>query len=69
MATYSTATAVEPSALTALFSDREDADSVYEWLLKNGYNSSDVHLLMSEETRQKHSDQRAPAQRRRRRVD
>jgi len=54
MATYSTATAVEPSALTALFNDREDADSAYEWLLKNGYNSSDVHLLMSEETRQKY---------------
>ncbi len=53
MATYSTSTAVEPSALTALFNNREDADSAYEWLLKNGYNSSDVHLLMSEETRQK----------------
>ena len=54
MATYSTATAVEPSALTALFNKREDADSAYEWLLKNGYNSSGVHLLMSEETRQKY---------------
>src|SRR5262245_1654592 len=54
MATYSTTTAVEPSALTALFKKREDADSAYEWLLKNGYNSSDVHLLMSEETRQKY---------------
>jgi len=54
MATYSTATVVEPSALTALFNDREHADSAYEWLLKNGYNSSDVHLLMSEETRQKY---------------
>lgn len=54
MATYSTATAVEPSALTARFNNREDADSAYEWLLKNGYNSSDVHLLMSEETRQKY---------------
>ena len=54
MATYSTATAVEPRALTALFENREDADSAYEWLLKNGYNSSDVHLLMSEETRQKY---------------
>jgi len=51
---YSTATAVEPSALTALFENREDADSAYGWLLKNGYNSSDIHLLMSEETRQKY---------------
>ena len=54
MATYSTDTAVEPSALTALFNNRDDADSAYEWLLKNGYNSSDVHPLMSEETRQKY---------------
>jgi hypothetical protein len=54
MATYSTATEVEPSVLTALFNNREDADSAYEWLLKNGHNSSDVHLLMSEETRQKY---------------
>jgi hypothetical protein len=51
---YSTAKAVEPSALTALFKNREDADSAYEWLLKNGHNSSDIHLLMSEETRQKY---------------
>jgi hypothetical protein len=34
MATYSRATAVEPRALTALFKNREDADSAYEWLLK-----------------------------------
>jgi hypothetical protein len=54
MATYSTAKAIEPRALTALFKNREDADSAYEWLLKNGYNSSDVHLLMSEETRQRY---------------
>jgi hypothetical protein len=54
MATYSTATAVEPRALTALFKNREDADSAYEWLLKNGYNSDDIHLLISDETRQKY---------------
>src|SRR5262245_47909636 len=54
MATYSAATAVEPRALTALFKNREDADFAYEWLLKNGYNSDDIHLLMSEETRQKY---------------
>ena len=51
---HSTAAAVEPRAVTALFKNREDADSAYEWLLKNGYNSEDIHLLMSEETRQKH---------------
>jgi hypothetical protein len=51
---YSTATAVEPRVLTALFKSREDADSAYEWLLKNGYTSDDIHLLMSEETRRKY---------------
>jgi hypothetical protein len=54
MATYSTAAAVEPRAMTALFKNNENADSAYEWLLKNGYNSDDIHLLMSEETRQKY---------------
>jgi hypothetical protein len=44
--------------LIALFNNREDADSAYEWLLKNGYNSSDVHLLMSEETRQNELEQK-----------
>jgi hypothetical protein len=51
---YSTAPAVEPSALTALFKNREDADFAYGWLLQNGYNSNDIHLLMPEETRQKY---------------
>jgi hypothetical protein len=51
---YSTATAAETPRLTALFKRREDADSAYEWLLKNGYTSDDIHLLMSEETRQKY---------------
>jgi hypothetical protein len=51
---YSTATELEPRALTALFKTREDADSAYEWLLKNGYTSDDIHLLMSEETRRQY---------------
>lgn len=51
---YSTALAADPRALTALFKNKEDADSAYEWLLKYGYNSSEIHLLMSEETRQKY---------------
>jgi hypothetical protein len=37
--------------LTALFKNREDADSMYEWLLKDGYVSGEIHILMSEETR------------------
>jgi hypothetical protein len=56
---YSADTAVEPRRLTALFKSREDADSAYEWLLKNGYASDDVHLLMSEETRQKYNYEQA----------
>jgi len=51
---YSTSLAENPRAETALFKNREDADLAYEWLLKHGYNSSDIHLLMSEETRRKY---------------
>jgi len=51
---YSTATAAEPRALTALFKIREDADAAYEWLLKNEYGGDNIHLLMSEETREKY---------------
>jgi hypothetical protein len=47
--------------LTALFKRREDADSAYEWLLKNGYTSDDIHLLMSEETRHRYHCEEAPA--------
>lgn len=59
---YSTATAAETRPLTALFKSREDADSAYEWLLKNGYTSNDIHLLMSEETRQKIHYEEAPTE-------
>jgi hypothetical protein len=59
---YSTATAAETPRLTALFKRREDADSAYEWLLKNGYTSDDIHLLMSEETRHRYHYEEAPAE-------
>src|SRR5262245_34428930 len=51
---YSTALATNPRAETALFKNREDADFAYEWLLNYGYSSDEIHLLMSEETRQKY---------------
>ncbi|MGH9940593.1 MAG: hypothetical protein ACREAM_30485 [Blastocatellia bacterium] len=51
---YSTALAADPRALTALFKNKEDADSAYGWLLEYGYGSGEIHLLMSEETRQKY---------------
>jgi hypothetical protein len=57
---YSTKTA-KTRHLTALFNSREGADSAYAWLLKNGYTSDDIHLLMSEETKQKYNPQEAPA--------
>jgi hypothetical protein len=47
--------------VTTLFKKRDDADSAYEWLLKNGYTSHDIHLLMSEETRQKYHYENAAA--------
>ncbi|MGH9766114.1 MAG: hypothetical protein ACREAB_01665 [Blastocatellia bacterium] len=60
---YSTARAARPRSFTALFKNREDADSAYAWLLKFGYKSEEIHLLMSEETRQKfhYPEQAEPA--------
>src|SRR5215475_15681514 len=55
MAAYhSTSVATNPRAETAIFNNREDADSAYDWLLKCGYDSDEIHLLMSEETRHKY---------------
>jgi hypothetical protein len=51
---YSTSLAANPRSETALFKNIEDADLAYEWLLKHGYNSDEIHLLMSEETRRKY---------------
>jgi hypothetical protein len=48
--------------VTALFRDSESADPAYEWLLKNGYNSDDIHLLMSEETRRQIPYEEAPTE-------
>src|SRR5262245_38558158 len=55
MAAYhSTSLATNPRAEIALFKNRKDADLAYEWLLKYGYSSDEIHLLMSEETRRKY---------------
>jgi len=51
---YSTSLAADPRAETALFKNKEDADSAYEWLLRYGYRSDQIHLLMSEEMRKKY---------------
>lgn len=37
--------------VTAVFRDRAKAQMAYSWLLKQGYNPHDVHVLMSEGTR------------------
>ncbi len=50
----SATTAANPRAITALFKNKEDADLAYEWLLKNGFDSDEIHLLMSEETKKKY---------------
>jgi hypothetical protein len=46
--------ATNPRAEIALFNNRDEADLAYEWLLKYGYGSDEIHLLMSEETRRKY---------------
>src|SRR5215510_15600719 len=55
MASYSsTPLAAEPRAEIVIFKNRRNADSAYGWLLRHGYSSDEIHLLMSEETRQKY---------------
>src|SRR5499433_497487 len=55
MAAYSsTPLAAEPRAEIVIFNNRKNADSAYGWLLSHGYSSDEIHLLMSEETRQKY---------------
>src|SRR5215470_1126046 len=53
-ASSSKSLAAEPRAEIAIFKNRKNADSAYGWLLRHGYSSDEVHLLMSEETRQKY---------------
>src|SRR5204862_7053553 len=40
--------------MTGLFRDRDSAEAAYSALLARGYAPGDVHLAMSEETREKH---------------
>src|SRR5215468_7663151 len=55
MAAYtSTPLAAEPRAEIVIFKNRRNADSAYGWLLRHGYSGDKIHLLMSEETRQKY---------------
>jgi hypothetical protein len=47
--------------VTGMFRDRDDAERAYQSITSRGYDTSDVNLLMSEDTRKKHfsSDKRA----------
>ena len=55
MAAYSsTSLAAERRAEIAIFKNRRNADSAYGWLLRHGHSGDEIHLLMSEETRQKY---------------
>jgi len=40
--------------LTGMFSDRESTESAYDILHKRGYNTDDINLVMSDETRNEH---------------
>lgn len=40
--------------VTGVFSDKENADRAYESLQNRGYTSDQIHLVMSDETRNKH---------------
>lgn len=40
--------------LTGLFPDRDSAERAYKGTLDRGYNSDDINLVMSDETRKRH---------------
>ncbi len=49
--------AISPTStplLTGLFKDHQSAESAYQDLLDRGYKKEDIHLFMSEETRNKY---------------
>ena len=44
----------ESKMLTGLFRDRDSAERAYQSVMQRGYASSDVNLVMSDETRRRH---------------
>ena len=53
-----TGNANQERMLTGMFRDRESAERAYGSLSSRGYSQDDVNLLMSDETRKKHFDNR-----------
>jgi hypothetical protein len=46
--------ATEPTMVTGLFRDRDSAERAYQSASARGYNTSDINLAMSDETRKRH---------------
>ena len=46
--------AAEPTMVTGLFRDRDSAERAYQSVSARGYNTSDINLAMSDETRKRH---------------
>ena len=42
--------------MTAIFSDRDSAESAYDSLLAHGFSKDDVNIVMTDETRKQHFD-------------
>ncbi len=48
------ADAIQPKMVTGLFKDRDSAERAYQSVSSRGYDTSDINLAMSEDTRKKH---------------
>ena len=48
-----------PTLITGSFSDRDAAERAYQSLAARGYKDSDVHVIMSDDTRKRHFGQDA----------
>jgi hypothetical protein len=44
----------DPGMVTGLFYDRDSAERAYQTVSDRGYDTSDINLMMSDETRKKH---------------
>ncbi|MEX2574069.1 MAG: hypothetical protein WD317_07220 [Balneolaceae bacterium] len=55
-----TGTGTETGLLTGIFTDRESAERVYNQTLEHGYESEEINIIMSEDTRERYFSDKPP---------
>ncbi len=44
----------DPDMITGLFKDRDSIERAYQYVVQRGYDSGDINVLMSEDTRKRY---------------